>query len=241
MKKKVINLRSALSRFEKQKVRVIGVISCISSKRNKKGKNGRHILLKKVKINNSIELDHMWMPYKSEWHKFNNTAHTNIAVTFLGTVKRFKKDMGYKYIITGAHRVETYADFKNPNIPSLNPRLQEKEPKEYSTPMDNMDVFMEHFENTNETEKDVKITFTLTDHPSNKVSNTKVENLTIDGVVAKIGLVRIRKSIVDMAKENDTNLFEADAILKLESRWVPWGKIIVKHVRNITAISATKE
>ena len=234
MKKKVINLRSSLSKFDHQKIRAVGTIECISSKRNKNGKKGRHVLLSNVTVNDSVEMDHMWMPYKGDWHKFNDTKHRKTQVTFVGIVKRFQKGAGYKYVISDANRVETYANFKNPTIPSL--KTQKKQVEEYTITTDNMDVFLPHFDNIEDTELDVKIQFELADNPSSKVSNTVVKNLTIDGVTAKIGLARLRKSIVDMVETNGTTWFEADAKLKLESRWVPWGKLIVKHVRNLIPI-----
>lgn len=239
MKTPVINLRSSLSKFNRQKVRVVGVIECISSKRNKRGKQGRYVLLSKVVINNSVNMDHLWIPYKGDWHKFNDTKHRKVQVTFVGVVKRFQKGAGYKYIISNAARVETYANFKNPAIPSL--KTKEKQFEEYVTPMDNMDVFLPHFDDVKGNEVDVKIQFELKDNPSTKIANTAVKNLTINGVTAKIGLVRLKPAIVSLAETSDNIVFEATAKLKLESRWVPWGKIIVKQVRNLIAIPAPKE
>lgn len=108
---KPINLKTSLSKFTGQVIRVEASLALISKVRDDKP---RTVLLKHITINGQIVTDHMWIPYSKAWDKFSS-KHRNQKFTFKTKVITIKSYAFKKYRFGKITNLELLCDYRNPN------------------------------------------------------------------------------------------------------------------------------
>lgn len=104
---KPTNLRNGLSKYFNKKIRVRAIMTMLSKPHPTKP---RTVLLTKVYIDNALVLDHIWVPYNTEWGEYSHTDN-NQEFTFLTTVVKLKKNGLNKFVFGKISKLQTTKDF----------------------------------------------------------------------------------------------------------------------------------